>query len=188
MIAAETACWGLSKYSSQIFNYDIYLPFSPYLLYGVPCLGWGGNLATPSSLPSQRRLIKIERKGGRRKFFGGKNCCWLNLFAPKLFLVDVIWPFVIMPDLMSACLSVSPNLFVHMSACSYVLCFPAFCLHIPVSCAMPWPTRNKWSFTLFGREGMCSWNISTRLDLKTRPPFPDYQWRDLCSRLRNRFC
>jgi hypothetical protein len=64
----------------------------------------------------------------------------------------MIWPFVSMPDLTSACLSVFQNLFVHMSACSCVLCFPAFCLHIPVSYAMPWPTRNKWSFTLFGRE------------------------------------
>ncbi len=31
-------------------------------------------------------------------------------------------------------------------------------------------------------------NISIRINQKAHPPFPDYQWRDLCSRLRNRFC
>ncbi len=163
MIMAETACWVLSKYGFEnrrkVAKF-LMMTFTcrSLLIYFMvsPVQGEGGNLATPSSLPPQRRLIKTERKGGKRKFFGGKNCSWLNLFAPKLILVVMIWPFVIMPDLMSACLSVSPNLFVHMSAYSCVFCFPAFCLHFPVSCAMPWPTMNKWSFTLFGRERKCS--------------------------------
>jgi hypothetical protein len=36
-------------------------------------------------------------------------------------------------------------------------------------------------------KGKCSWNISIRISLKAYPPFPDYQWRDLCSCLRNQF-
>ncbi len=26
-------------------------------------------------------------------------------------------------------------------------------------------------------KGKCSWNISIKINLKTHPPFPDYQWR-----------
>ncbi len=160
MIATETACWGLSKYGFENrrkaakFLMMTFTCRSPsYLFYGVPCLGWGGNLATPSSLPPQRRLIKTERKGWGRNFFGEKLLL-VKPFCSKLFLVVMIWPFVIIPDLTSACLSVSPNLFVHMSAYSFVLCFPAFCLHFPVSCAMPWPARKGNGVLLYleGRE------------------------------------
>jgi hypothetical protein len=57
------------KYS-QIFNRDIYLPFSPYLLYGVPCLG--GNLST--SIPSHLRGASLkQRERGEEEIFLGKT-------------------------------------------------------------------------------------------------------------------
>ncbi len=78
MIAAETACWDLSKYGfenrrkvAKFLMMTFFCRSPSYLFYGVPCLG--GNLATPSSLPPQRRLIKTQRKGGGRNFFGEKT-------------------------------------------------------------------------------------------------------------------